>query len=98
MQPHTIQNARQPMSADRSLRHDSHGLMRAIIDHGEVLDHSAFRGSVEHEIHGPDLVGRRRSSQRLALRYRHLLAFAPAYLQFLFRIQPLDPLVIHPLA
>src|SRR5690554_5450619 len=39
-----------------------------------------------------------RTPERLSVRHRHLLAFAPTYLQLRCGVQLLDPFVIDPLA
>ena len=62
-----IQNARQWLSTDRALRHDGHGLMRGIVHHGQVLDHTPFGCAIEHEVHRPDLIGSLRSPQGLPI-------------------------------
>lgn len=52
----------------------------SVIDHRQVLDYTTFGGSVEHEVHRPDLISRRRPPQRLAIRHGHLLSLAATHL------------------
>ncbi|OLH93602.1 hypothetical protein DXO216_00660, partial [Xanthomonas oryzae pv. oryzae] len=69
-------------------------MCRVVHDH-QTLDHPAFGGAVEHDVHRPHLVGLGGPQQRLTLAYRHLFTRAAADLQLLLAIQPLHPLIVH---
>ena len=84
----------QPFAADGAFRNDGQGFMRGIVNHRQAFDDPAFGRPVKHESHRPDVVGLRWPQQGLLVADRHLLAFAPSYLQACLRVAPLHPFVI----
>ncbi len=89
-----VEDARQMQAAHRPFRHNRDGLMRGIIDHGQILDDTPLCRPVEHEVHRPDLIGGQGTSQWVTVCYRYLLALPPANLQPRLGIEPIHPLVI----
>jgi hypothetical protein len=72
--------------------------VRRVVHHDQALERPAGGDPVEHEVHGPDLVGGPWPDQRLALRDRDLLAPPAPDMQLLESVQPFDPLVVHNLS
>ena len=77
------------------LHFDGHSLVGGVVDDRQAPYRPAFRGTVEHEVHRPHLIGSERPQEGLALAYRHLLTLSASHLQARFLIQPLHSLVVN---
>lgn len=89
-----VEDTRQMQAAYRALRHNGDGLMRGIIDYGQILDDTSLCRPVEHEVHRPDLIGDERACQRVTVCHWHLPALTPANLQTRLGIESIHALVI----
>lgn len=94
----TVEDPNQVIATDRVLGHDRDRLVGRVVHHDQALERTTGGDPVEHEVHGPDLVGGAWPDQRLAFRHRDLLAPATPDMQLLEPVQPFDPLVVHNLS
>lgn len=84
-------DVRQPLATDGTFRNDGPHFMRGIVNHWQAFNDWAFGRPVKHEIYRPDVVGLRWPQQGLSVADRHLLAFAPSYLQACLRVNRMSP-------